>query len=652
MDYARIFEYDFGVRITKRSGINWMGNCPIPTHPDTNASFSFNVETGQCRCFGCGFKGNAVTMARALNHDNPSQYRDNNNNGYIEPIRPPIVQDKTDNNIYLSEEKLNALKVKYHNNLSEDDKTFYEGFGRRDDGVLVWFYEEAIKYHKAHPHWDSVDKESRQCQIYGFEKALDIPENGTLFIFEGEKDVSFSPYKAISFSGGCQSIPKDLSMLKSFKKITIVYDNDEHGEKGSIMVAKALANEFDDVKIKIAQWDKDLPKGFDVYDDFETNGSFDNVQNAIKNAIVFELDKNEMESNDTETKTTQSKGYETMNIFELIEAYKEPPNPIIEHLVYEGGVTLVSGTDGVGKTWFAIQMGLAIAKGESFLDFNVAQKKVLMIQFELSPDELSDRLSNYNLDGLSKTEFDVAILKDEDAIFSESWEKIHKTISDKQMTNGVVIVDNLYTSTNKDVSNNQDLKPLLRKLHSIKTSTGNAFIVTGHHNKHEGDEPILNKQIIQGGKTLTNYVNNVFQIGTSSMGADVRRGKITKTRGSYTDLEHQPLRLEWNPDECLFYRRGIISNERLHTIELEKQWEIKVLVEMSDRLKEDEMFDRQLIMTFVSSEFPDDLPDTSYRKCTRWITKMKSFGLVKGGNNRYYVNHDEVKHLQNEQNNN
>ena len=120
----------------------------------------------------------------------------------------------------------------------------------------------------------------------------------------------------------------------------------------------------------------------------------------------IQITKNKFELKNTINceKTTQSKGYETMNIFELIEAYKEPPNPIIEHLVYEGGVTLVSGTDGVGKTWFAIQMGLAIAKGESFLDFNVAQKKVLMIQFELSPDELSDRLSNYNLDGLSKTD--------------------------------------------------------------------------------------------------------------------------------------------------------------------------------------------------------------------------------------------------------
>ena len=203
------------------------------------------------------------------------------------------------------------------------------------------------------------------------------------------------------------------------------------------------------------------------------------------------------------------------------------------------------------------------------------------------------------------------------------------------------------------MSKNQDLKPLLKTINLIKTISGNAFVLIGHHNKNDGDkEPILTKNIITGGKTLTNYVSNVFQIGNSSRGADVRRGKITKTRDSYTDLEHTPLRLEWNPDECLFTRQGVITNEVLHTIQLKKQWEIKILIEIADRLKDGEEFDRKYLMGFLESEFPDDLPDTNYRKGTRWLKKMESFGLIRGRNNRYTLNRDEIRLLENESNNN
>ena len=40
------------------------GKCPF--HEDTNPSFSANVETGQACCFGCDWKGNAISFAKAM----------------------------------------------------------------------------------------------------------------------------------------------------------------------------------------------------------------------------------------------------------------------------------------------------------------------------------------------------------------------------------------------------------------------------------------------------------------------------------------------------------------------------------------------------------------------------------------------------------
>ena len=92
MDYAQIFEHEFGVQVKKRSGRNWVGRCPLPNHRDTQASFSWNIENGLWNCFGCGAKGNTYQLAVLLNKHNPTQYISNESSGKSAPISPPIKQ--------------------------------------------------------------------------------------------------------------------------------------------------------------------------------------------------------------------------------------------------------------------------------------------------------------------------------------------------------------------------------------------------------------------------------------------------------------------------------------------------------------------------------------------------------------------------------
>ena len=47
--------------------------------------------------------------------------------------------------------------------------------------------------------------------------------------------------------------------------------------------------------------------------------------------------------------------------------------------------------------------------------------------------------------------------------------------------------------------------------------------------------------LIQGGRTLTANVNYVLQLGKSTFSPDVKRGKITKTRGGYYEMKDIPL---------------------------------------------------------------------------------------------------------------
>ena len=348
-------------------------------------------------------------------------------------------------------------------------------------------------------------------------------------------------------------------------------------------------------------------------------------------------------------KLKNKKGYTVLDMDTIMNKFDKPPEQIVEHVVVEKGVTVIAGTDGVGKTWFALQMAFCIATGKDLIGFKTLKRPVLVIQFELSPEQLADRLKLFRKSyGTANQGFlDFAVLEG-DLIFTDAWEKVKTTAIEKKLRNGVIIIDNLYTSTNADTSNNQYLKPVLQKVDQIKNETGNAIVLIAHHNKTDGEESLLNKDIISGGKTLTNYVSNVLQIGNSSFGADYRRAKITKVRDGYCDLLHQAFRLDWNPDDCLFDRGGIIANELAHCKPITDRWEYDIIIGFSEyeSFKEREYFNRQRFWEYLSTLDGWDKTPSNETKVTRLINRLVSWGLVnKKSHNQYELNNDEIKLL-------
>ena len=101
-----------------------------------------------------------------------------------------------------------------------------------------------------------------------------------------KKDAIRSPLQGISFSAGATSIPKNIDALYDFNEVVIIYDNDEAGEQGAKKVAERIKSESPTTKVLIAQWDSSLPKGYDVYDDYDTG--FEKVDEAIVNAMEYE----------------------------------------------------------------------------------------------------------------------------------------------------------------------------------------------------------------------------------------------------------------------------------------------------------------------------------------------------------------------------
>ncbi len=75
-DIAGLFQAH--IRNLKPSGANgqYSGHCCF--HEDKNPSFSVNLDSGLCRCFGCDFKGDAAGFALKLGLDPKPYYKGGN----------------------------------------------------------------------------------------------------------------------------------------------------------------------------------------------------------------------------------------------------------------------------------------------------------------------------------------------------------------------------------------------------------------------------------------------------------------------------------------------------------------------------------------------------------------------------------------------
>lgn len=637
-DYKYFYEHVANVQKIRYRGEQGKGTCPIGTHSDQNPSFSFHVGSGVCQCFSCQWKGNAYTLAVLLHIDKPEKYlSDNPNNDRY--ISPPVKPTK---------KVLKTMKDdmdRYHSRMSQKHLERFPRMkemlaGRKDDGTACFPYFDkdknllGIKTHKK--HWEG----DGSLKIYGVQLLQDYSKD-KLLITEGEPDMLVAPMQAISFSAGAGSIPSDLSPIHDFKTVYICYDNDEPGRSGATLAAENIKTFNRNIKVMICQWNESLPDGYDIKDDYvetvnRNNGYyFDAFDESVRNAIEYRL---------------PSKGYEVMSTELLMRNYTQPPDPIVKYLLYEGGVSLVAGTDGVGKTWFVLQMAHCIATGKPFLEFEVSQKPVLLIQFELSREQLSERLRSmrhnfvdYKFEPIPN--LNVAVFNDKDMIFTDQWNKIRDTINDLDFKNGVIIVDNIYTSTGNDISNNHDLQPILGMIQNIKQTTGNSIVLVGHHNKSGSDEePLLTKGLIHGGKHLTNYVHNVIQIGESTLGVDLRRGKITKVRDEHCDLNNEPFKLHWEREKVLFERGAVITNEKLHCIQTGKKWELQLIAEFY-RYNKGKDFDKQRAWKFVQAEEGWMPTDYNFRvKLSRYLSTMIKWGYIeRPEKNHYKFNKEEIE---------
>lgn len=602
MDYHRIYEVDFGIKKISLNGNQGLGCCPV--HNDKNPSFTWSLETGQNHCFSCGWKGNTYLLAKELNMENPRQYLDStntylNNSGIVryEPNNTVKI-DSVSAVVIEKETKYNELKKRYgsRSNLGDNYKNKYVGKSDIDEDVFI--YPKGIKIHKK--YWIKEASMDTSNQIF-MENEMSSFDKSRVYLFEGEKDAIRSPLKGVSFSCGATSIPKNIDALYNFNEVVIVYDHDEAGEQGAKKVAKRIKIESPKTKVLIAQWDSSLPKGYDVYDDYETG--FEKVDEAIFSAIQYEIPI-----------PNQIEGFTIMTGKEASNTTPKPTEWIIENVLPKGFNCCLAGTTGSKKSMWAMQLAISIANGErDFCGNRIigGSKKVLFIDTEIGKDELLRRYhritkkvdwkGNENIIMMSKGGTTMDIWKQAEEVI-QAWKP------------DIVIIDSMYNATTvSDFSKATGMTKVTDALAIIKHQYRVTILTIAHFNKGN-DEQATHIDRMQGSAVFKNSIE--FQMCMIQTNVDdFNIFQIQKTRG--VPFDRSFIGLKW--DDFWFTTKGVLEDIREYLItEPKKRKYISVLEELPDR------FDTKDWLNVFNSKYEG----MSERTGKAWLSEISRTQMV------------------------
>lgn len=277
--------------------------------------------------------------------------------------------------------------------------------------------------------------------------------------------------------------------------------------------------------------------------------------------------------------------------------------------------------------------------------------KILYVQFEDKNFNIQTRFRQmlpYYIEKAGNDDWEknihICVMKPDKKIFINNWKKIEATIKNNNFRNGVLMVDNMYTSTNKDITNNEELKILLQIISEI-TETYNLSLLLGCHNK-KGTEALkdLISDQIQGGKTLVNVVTNCLMIHSSSLSPNLRIAKIVKAgRTGKNELYKIPFKLKWNDETSTFTKGEVVSNIMVHFTPPKKRWEYRLLlgVYANEQMQHQPTFTRQQFRDYVPDEFSEyaTTDPNKANNLTVFLNRMRDWGFL-GRNKRdqwYFV---------------
>lgn len=358
------------------SGKGWLAHCPA--HDDKNPSLS--IDEGQdgkplffCRS-GCE-QGAIISALRdcGLWPETPTGRVLNKNTAGFSYAGPT---DRQPSKAELELPNIGELEAVYEY-LDENGRCL--GFQRRfrtADGktfrpLTPWKYTDGIV------QWEPKGF-PKPLPIFGADHLANRPD-ALVLVVEGEKTAEaarplFPDYVVVSWPSGGKSVDKANWQPLASRSVVIWPDADNAGKNAGKKLRDLLCPMARTVVL--IDIPTDLPEGWDLAD--PAPDGFDPINLLEKHLqpdralVPYIMTANELAD------------------FDIPERQY-----VVEPFLPLESLSMVFAARGLGKTWFALSLAIAVARGAKFLSFNVPEpRKVLYIDGEMSMADLKGRITS------------------------------------------------------------------------------------------------------------------------------------------------------------------------------------------------------------------------------------------------------------------
>jgi AAA domain/Homeodomain-like domain len=204
-----------------------------------------------------------------------------------------------------------------------------------------------------------------------------------VFIVEGEKDVESARVLGLVATcnpGGAGKWKDEYSGALVGKKVVIVPDADEPGRRHGQQVAASLVHRAASIKYF------ELPSAKDLSEWIEAGGTGEGLLQIADQAAEWSAPSN--------TAATPSR-LRVVSVLDLLSLELKPRELLLSPFLPSQGLVMLYSKRGVGKTYVALGISIAVASGAHFLRWNAPKpRKVLYVDGEMPGCSLKERLSS------------------------------------------------------------------------------------------------------------------------------------------------------------------------------------------------------------------------------------------------------------------
>ena len=283
------------------------------------------------------------------------------------------------------------------NTNAEGSYSYYDAQGRYLTTKHVYHLPDGtLKFTLDNTHSNPKDSSNLKTELlfYHLRNLVNTPKGETIYIVENEKDAdTFEQFKMIAvctYNGaGSGHFPRSVVPYFAGKNVVIFHANNDVSNQFAQEEASLVNPVATSVKvIDLSEIWEIMPEQATIGDYLQSYGDagLQQAKHLIENTPIWTTPK----------VSAEAKHLPIRSVKDLMQQHFAPTEFLVNGIL-PSGLALLASPPKFGKSWFALQLCLAVAKGTPFLGLSTTKSDVLYLDLEDGDADLQERIKKLNM---------------------------------------------------------------------------------------------------------------------------------------------------------------------------------------------------------------------------------------------------------------